>query len=167
MLTRTMAAVSRATLTVLTIASVWSCGPGDDACDACYDYAEGIANFPSVQRDAGTSRAVSTLRVGEVATICMLGPCGCTPSYDLNWVVGDPSVASIAGTSQSLDVCNEAVGVSPIGSAQRTAALTGLRPGETTVWAVVTVRGSSKTVPAVHCFGDRAQCREVILRVVP
>jgi hypothetical protein len=143
------------------------CGALDETCTACARPADSLAGFPDVERDPATGRAVSTLKVGQVAHVCIFADCGCSPSFTVDWRSSDPLVASIVEASLPLTVCNDAFEVARVGSAQRVAELRGLRPGETQISAVVAGGIPQETLPALYC-PHRNGCVSVeVVRVVP
>ncbi len=168
-----MSQLDGGTCLVLVLASgvLGACGFSHETCEPCSRPADSIVGFPNVQKEAGTSRVVSNLRVGESVYVCIFADCGCRPGYDVQWVSTDPSVASLEASSAVLSVCNDAFEVAPTGSAQRVAELKGLRPGETQVSAIV----AGPTVPrevvrAMHCSTGvgGGECFPVdVVRVVP
>ena len=159
-------------LLVLLASLPGACAFVDDTCDPCVKPPDAVGGFPRVQREAGTSRVVSTLKVGEAVYICIFTPCGCTPAYSVDWRSTDPSVASLTVAGDApLTVCNDAFdSVRTGGGAQTALGLKGLRPGETRI-SVIASGGalSTKLIPNTYCSrGAGAECLTVdVVRVVP
>jgi hypothetical protein len=151
----------------LALALLDGCGAFDETCTVCARPADSLAGFPRVERDPITGRVVSTLRVGEVAHVCIFADCGCSPSFTVDWRSSDPSVASIAEASLPLTACNDAFEVARLGSAQRVAELRGLRPGETQISAAVAGGIPQETLPALYCPNHSGCVSVEVVRVVP
>ena len=52
-----------------------ACGFVEETCDPCTKRPDAVAGFPRVQREPGTSRVVSTLKVGEAVYVCVFAAC--------------------------------------------------------------------------------------------
>lgn len=154
---------------LLSIALLAGCGQEKGGCFPCTSPPESIAGFPRVHREAGTSRVVSELKVGETAYLCAFAAtCACSLAYGLEWRSSDSSVASVAASTAPLSVCNGAVEASSTGgAAHMVAELRGLRPGEVQVIATVSGAssgGAAQRVPNVFCTaGVGAGCLNVDL----
>ena len=142
-----------------------------EECQVCAKPVDSLVGFPRVEAEAGTSRVVSTLHVGEKVYVCIFADCGCSPIYDVEWQSSDASVAVVTTPGVPLTVCNDAFDHAPTGEAQAAGELKGLSPGETRIIAVATERGSRRPLGAafpMHCASFNRACSSIdVVRVVP